>query len=254
MTEVNHIETEWPTNFGGIIGAPKEGKKKVVFCIPTVTKPYRQCLESLEASVPLIQKAGWDDYMVSRVGCPYISAARSLMLRQALDIGADVIVFIDHDLSWEPSALLKLIETEGDVVAGTYRFKTDVEEYMGRLFPGLDGRPIVRADGCVKAFCIPAGFMKITRAGVNKFIDQYPELCYGEKCSPHIDLFNHGVHRGIWYGEDYAFSRNWIDKCGDIWLIPDINVAHHTATQAYKGNFHQFLLRQPGGSEFKEAA
>lgn len=239
---------KWPEAFGGIIGKP-EGGKRVVFCTPTITKPYQQCLDSLKESIPLIHKAGWDERSVWHIGCPYISAARSMMLRKALDAKADVVVFIDHDLSWEPRDLLKLIETKGDVVAGTYRFKKEPEEYMGGLLPGLDGAPQVREDGCVKAFCIPAGFLKITRAAVNRFIDAYPGLLYGEKCNPHIDLFNHGAHKGVWYGEDYAFSRNWIDCGGEIWVIPDLNLTHHSADKAYPGNFHRFLLRQPGGSE-----
>lgn len=247
------LKTEWPKNFGGLIDTKKQSKT-VVFCIPTLSRPHQACLDSLQASLPSVQASGWSDFMVSKIGCPYISAARSLMLRQALDANADVIVFIDHDLSWQPSALLRLIETPGDVVAGTYRFKTDDEEYMGRLIPGIDGKPIVREDGCIKAFCIPAGFMKITRAGVSKFMEQYPELVYGDKTSPHVDLFNHGVHKGVWYGEDYSFSRNWLEKCGDIWLIPNIEINHHSATKKYPGNFHRFLLRQPGGSDFKEAA
>jgi hypothetical protein len=227
-------------------------RKKVVFCIPTVSKPYQVCLDSLEASVKLITDAGWEEGAVYQIGCPYISAARSMMLRKALDAKATVVVFIDHDLSWRPGDLLKLIETDGDVVAGTYRFKGDPEEYMGAIFPNLEGTPVVREDGCIKAHSVPAGFLKITRLGVNKFINAYPELTYGEKCSPHIDLFNHGVHDHTWYGEDYSFSRRWREKCGDIWLIPDLQLNHHLPTKEYPGNFHQFMLRQPGGSECKD--
>lgn len=232
---------------------PDPPGKKVVFCTPTITRPYQVCLDSLEASIPLIQEAGWDEGSVWRIGCPYISASRSLMLRQALDVKADVIVFIDHDLSWQPQDLLRLIETEGDVVAGTYRYKKEPEEYMGRLIPGIDGKPIVREDGCIKAFCIPAGFLKVTRKAVNRFIEAYPELTYGEKCNPHIDMFCHGAHKGTWYGEDYAFSRNWLDLGGDIWVIPDLNIDHHTPTERFAGNFHEFLMRQPGGSKAQEA-
>src|SRR3990170_1604986 len=79
----------------------EEKTKRIVFCIPTISKPYQVCLDSLEASIPLIQAAGWTDFMVCQIGCPYISAARSMMLRKALDAKADVVVFIDHDLSWE---------------------------------------------------------------------------------------------------------------------------------------------------------
>lgn len=225
-----------------------EDAKRVVFCIPTISKPYQVCLDSLEASIPLIQEAGWTDFMVTQIGCPYISAARSMMLRKALDVKATVVVFIDHDLSWDPQDLLTLIETKGDVVAGTYRFKGNPEEYMGALCQLPDGTPITRDDGCIQAVSVPAGFLKVTRQGVNKFIDAYPELTYGEKCSPLIDLFNHGTIDHTWYGEDYAFAKRWNEKCGDIWLIPNLNLDHHANDgTAYKGNFHEFMMKQPGG-------
>lgn len=227
-------------------------KKRVVFCIPTITKPYQVCLDSLRASIPLIQAAGWDDYMVSEVGNPYISAARSYMLRKAMDHKAEVVVFIDHDLSWKPEELLKLIETDGDVVAGTYRFKNDDEAYMGVIDDNADGSPKVRADGCIKATRVPAGFLKITAGAVNRFMRAYPHLCYGPQFNLSVDLFNHGAHNGAWWGEDYSFSRNWIDCGGEIWLVPDLDLDHHTTEKSYPGNFHNFLLRQPGGSEHKE--
>ena len=115
--------------------------KKVVFCVPTLRKPHRATLSSLAASMPLITAAGWDDGLVSEIGCPYVSAARATMLRKALDARADVIVFIDHDVSWKPENLLTLIEAEGDVVVGTYRFKRPGDHYMGQPLPGPDGRP-----------------------------------------------------------------------------------------------------------------
>lgn len=222
-------------------------KGKVVFCIPTMTRPHQACLDSLAASVPIAQAAGWDDAMVTEIGCPYISGARATMLRKALDAGADVIVFIDHDLSWSPDALLKLIETKGDVVAGIYRFKTpDDERYMGVLDDD-DGAPRVRDDGCIKATRVPAGFLKITKGAVNRFMQAYPALTYGEQYHLSVDLFNHGAHNGQWWGEDYAFSRNWLACGGEIWIRPDIDLHHHTADAVYEGNYHQFLMRQPGG-------
>ncbi len=226
--------------------------KKVVFCVPTMTRPFKQTLDALAASIPLIRDAGWDEGMVSEIGCPYISAARATMLRKALDAKADVIVFIDHDVSWKPADLLKLIETEGDVIAGLYRFKTpDEVRYMGVL-DDLDGNVQVRADGCIKATLVPAGFLKVTRHAVNKFMQTYPALMYGEASAPSVDLFNHGAHKGAWWGEDYSFCRNWRDAGGDIWIVPDLDLTHHSADQDFYGNYHQFLLSQPGGSNHKE--
>lgn len=223
---------------------------KVVICCPTYTRPLQPMLDAVEAAVPMLDAAGVDHGILFKIGSPYISQARAEMLRKALDGNADIIVFLDHDVSFEPKDLLALIQTPGDVVAGLYRFKNPdgPEEYMGCLDTDEDDDARARADGCLLATRIPAGFMKITREAVRRFMRAYPKLCYGPPDAFAVDLFNHGAHEGVWWGEDYAFSRNWIDCGGEIWVIPDLDLTHHNADQAFAGNFHQFLMRQVGGA------
>jgi glycosyltransferase involved in cell wall biosynthesis len=226
-------------------------KGKVVFCTPSLSGPTAPYIKSLEASIPLIVAAGWEEGYAQQIACPYISAARANMLRAALDAKADVIVFIDYDVSWDnPADLLTLIETEGDVVAGTYRPKIDDEQYMGTIECNADFTPQVReSDGAIRAKLIPAGFLKITKHAVDQFMLNYPELCYGPMYHQSVDLFNHGVHERIWWGEDYSFARRWRDKCGDLWIVPNLGLDHNAGSKVYRGNFHQYLLRAPGGSE-----
>lgn len=198
--------------------------------------------------MPVMDAAGIEHAAVYDVGNPYISYARAGLLRKALDAKADIIVFIDHDVSWRPRDLLTLIETPGDVVAGTYRYKNDVEEYMGGWFVNeADNTPIVK-DGCFKSERVPAGFLKITKEGVDRFMTAYPELIFGTRYNPTIDLFNHGVIDGTWFGEDMAFSKRWTAACEPIVLVPDLSIDHHGKDKVYPGNLHQFMLRQPGGS------
>lgn len=232
----------------------KNKQKKVVFCVPIVKRPYPKFIESLEASIPLIHAAGWDEELVQEINNPYISAARATMLRKALDHHADVIVFLDYDLEWPAPDLLKLIETKGDVVAGTYRCKIEEEQYMGAIYSGPDGTPQVREDGCIRASVAPAGFLKVTKEAVDAFMDAYPELCYGPRFSQSVDLFNHGAHNRLWWGEDYAFCRRYREKVGEVWIQPDLSLTHWMGETPYPGNFHQFLRRQPGGDLHQEVA
>jgi hypothetical protein len=230
------------------INSVEKGGRHVVFCIPIVNRPYAQTVAALEASLPLIEAAGYTHGMAQILDMPYISAARATMLRSALDAKADHIVFIDYDVSWRPEDMLKLLQTEGDVVAGTYRCKIDDEQYMGTWETDDEHRPILREDGCIKAKLVPAGFLRITKEAVDAFMLAYPDLCYGPQYHLSVDLFNHGVHNRIWWGEDYSFARRWRDKCGDIWLVPDLSIDHNTKDKVYRGNLHQHLMRQPGGS------
>jgi len=222
----------------------------VVICTPTITKPYPQYLDALEASLPLLEAAGIRHASVNTVGSPYISCARAEMLRKALDAKADIIVFIDHDLSWDPEDLRILIETEGDVVAGTYRFKIDEESYMGTIKVNhITTKPLLReSDGAIRANLMPAGFLKVTKEAVHRFMEAYPELCFGPKFNPSVDLFNHGAHDGQWWGEDYAFCRRWNALGGEVWLVPNLNLTHHSADQAFPGNFLDYSMRRPGGA------
>lgn len=226
--------------------------ERVVLCVPTLTRPYQVLLDSIEAALPVIEAAGWEHAMAQRVGCPYISHARSEMLREAMDVKADVVVFLDHDMGFRPQDLLKLIETEGDVVAGTYRFKKPEVEYMGVIKTDAQDRPICREDGCIRAERVPAGFLKVTKEGVRRFMKAYPELLYGDPDRYSVDLFNHGVHEGVWWGEDYAFSRRWNACGGQIWLVPDLNLDHHAGDTCYPGNFHLYLGACPGGALAKD--
>jgi len=222
---------------------------KVVIGVPTLTKPHDATLNAIEEAIPALDSAGIVHSLVAEIGCPYISSARAMLLRKAFDVDTDAIVFLDHDVSFRPEDLVKLIEAPGDVVAGTYRFKKAEEEYMGALVDTDDHRPIVREDGCIKADRVPAGFLKITRAAVEKFKRCFPHLIFKDRDGfESVDLFNHGAHDGLWYGEDYAFCRNWVSIGGEIWLVPDLNIDHHQGEVAYRGNFHEFMLRQPGGS------
>lgn len=223
---------------------------KTVICCPTYTRPHQATLDAIEAAIPALDEAGIDHHLVWEISNPYISGARAAMLRKALDAGAEAIVFLDHDVSFRPSDLVDLIQTEAEVAAGLYRFKkpNEPEEYMGVLDTSADGQVRVREDGCIKATRVPAGFLKVTKDAVGRFMRAYPALCYGDPTSPSVDLFNHGAHEGVWWGEDYAFSRNWIDAGGEIWVVPDLNLDHHSPDEVFPGNYHQFLLRQPGGS------
>jgi glycosyltransferase involved in cell wall biosynthesis len=220
---------------------------KVAICTPTLERPKDAYLASLEASVPLLDSHGIDHQTVFEVGCPYISAARATMLSKAMKAGADTFIFIDDDMGWRPQDLLELILKPGDIVCGTYRFKTDEHiTYMGVLEtdPETD-QPMGRSDGCLAATRIPAGFLKVTLAAVNRFRDRYPDLRINQGG---VDLFNHGVIDGIWHGEDYAFSRRMVEMGEQIWIIPWLKLDHYGKNgNVYPGDFHEFLMSQPGG-------
>jgi len=240
---------------------------KVCFCVPTYRRPHQKFLDSLEASIPLVQKAGWEECAAWEVGHAYISYARTVLTRRAIrwfgdDADDNCIVYLDDDVSHSSGALLKLLETPGDIVAGTYRFKTEVEDYMGRLAKEeKDPLPESREDGCLPALLAPAGFLKVTRKAIKMIVDFYPDLDFSrdwENGDHHYDLFRHGVLkiRGekVWFGEDYAFAIRWVHMGQPLWIQPDLDLGHHGVViagkkdvqQDFYGNYRKWLDRTGG--------
>lgn len=222
---------------------------KVVFCTPTRAKPHDAYLKAMADTVPLLDAQGIKHSIAFEVGCPYISSAMATLCRKAMDAMPDAIVYLDDDLSWRPQDMLALIESKEDVIGGTYRFKKDEIEYMGGLHTDDDGRPIGIYGKQLKANKLPSGFLKLTAHAIDLFMQKFPELHCGPAYHPTIDLFNHGAHNRLWYGQDYAFSRNYQERCGPIWLMPDLDINHHSwiDSSVYVGNYHDFLRREPGG-------
>lgn len=235
----------------------QEKRKLVVFCTPTRAQPHPAWVAAMEASEPAFRDAGYDTKIALEAGNPYISGARATLLRKAMDAHADVVVFLDDDVCWRPEDLLALVEAPADVCAGTYRFKKADEEYMGEWRRDEHGKPVGQQIGdlvMLRADRVPAGFLKVTKEAVDAFMRAYPELCYGPRYAPAVDLFNHGAHEGVWFGEDYAFSRRWVDAGHDLWLLPELRIDHHGPDTVFPGDLHDYLQRQPGGAKAPPAA
>lgn len=254
-----------------IFGQPSDDRltpapnRKVIICTPYMKNPPKVFVDSMKATSDALKEHGYEGGCILEVGNAYISYARMILLRNALDHAPLCIVFIDYDLEWDAASFMRLIETEGDVVAGNYRYKQPKVEYMGTLIgadPQKTGiqRPIVREDGCVMALCAPAGFLKITPNAVNTFMKHYPDRIVQPYWRPSIDMFHQGAKGGTFYGEDFAFCRDWRNIGEHLWIQPNLNISHHEwttdeqrangegETHGHPGNFHEWLLQQPGGS------
>lgn len=216
---------------------------KAIFCVPFLDRPTEPFIKSLTECIPAIEAQGWEHGLSQFKGNPYISNARADMTRKALDADADVVIYLDYDVSWQPHDMVRLLSIDALVCGGTYRFKKDEVEYMGSC-PANNGYPIVRKDGCIKAHCLPAGFLKLKRDAYSIFARKYPELLFGDPMHPYLDLFNHGAIEGTWYGEDYAFCKRWRETGNDLWLVPDLDLDHHSKDKVYKGNFHKYMLKE----------
>lgn len=215
---------------------------------------HPECVKSLERTLRLLEERGHASVIGICAGSCYIQVARNRLVRDFMQSGADVLFFIDDDVSWEAKDAVTMAESSDMIVAGIYPLKKPFEDYPVVIQVDGNQRAVVRKDGAIAAFGVPAGMLSIKREVIEKLIAAHPERRYydvidGEKIDGFYDLFPQGVYGERWVGEDFAFCQLWRDLGGEMWVFPNMTMGHHMGDKSWFGNYHEFLLRQPGGSK-----
>jgi hypothetical protein len=229
---------------------------KVIFAIPTITGSIRvECVNGLFSIKHILQDAKIDYDLFTISDCPYLPTARNTLVSMFMEDKDNTdLFFIDADVGFDAAGAMKILQRPEEIVAGIYPLKRDIGGYPVQV-KTEDGIPIGR-DGLIEAEFLPTGFMRIKRVVFERIQKAYPDLRYtdsvvnvdGVSGVAGFDYFNMGVdkERQRFTTEDYAFCQRWRDIGGQLWVYPDIDFSHIGRKQ-YKGNYHQFLMRQPGG-------
>ena len=103
----------------------------------------------------------------------YIDHGRNNCVKEFLETDCTDILFIDADLSFEDTAILKILKHEQDLVAGAYRVKHPNEVYPVVIDWGKNGNCLNEKTGLVSVISAPTGFMKIKRKVFENMIEHY---------------------------------------------------------------------------------
>ena len=177
----------------------------------------------------------------------YLGRARNSLAHLFLKSDATDLFFIDADMGWDAKAPLRMLARPYEFVGGAYSFKQDEEDYPVTVHSDPHGRPLVDpGTGCISATMLPSGFWRLRRSVLEKMAP----ACewYWDKGEKVLNFFDTPVVEHEWIGEDVWFCRRWLKLGGQIWLEPNIDFIH-SGVKDWKGNYHEFLLRQPGGSK-----
>jgi predicted O-methyltransferase YrrM len=230
---------------------------KVIFAIPTIDGNIRsECVLGLATAQSLLHRAGIEHDLFILSDCPVITTARNTLVAMFIATNATDLFFIDADVGFDAAGVMKILERPEKVVAGIYPLKREMAGFPVQI-KTEDGIPIGRA-GLIEANLLPAGFMRIKRIVFERMMEAYPELQYkdnvidiaGSGVTQAYDFFGMGIDKDNqrWTTEDYSFCQRWRDIGGQLWVYPDIDFAH-VGRKSYRGNYHRYLLRQPGGKD-----
>jgi hypothetical protein len=176
-------------------------------------------------------------------GNAMIADCRGLIVAKFLESDATDLVFVDSDVTWESGALVKLVDQPADFVAGIYPQRKDPQAYCVQYLPE---RAELWADpetGLLEVAGVPAGFMKLSRAMLEKMVAHYSDTAFHCDVAPNQTahaLFDPVRIGRIKFGEDYSFCRRWREIGGQVWVDPEIRMGH-VGFKTFVGSLGEWL-------------
>lgn len=199
---------------------------KVFLAVPCYSGQLKSAMgQALLRSQEAIARRWGRPTLYIHANCSIITRARNVILAQFLASDCDVMVTLDDDIAWDGDELIQLLEHRQDFVAGVYRSKEEPAKFHAKL---KDPRVDPDLD-LIEAERVPAGFLKLSRACVQRMTEVYSHLVYFDPHAPRKeahDLFAFVVEDGTFWGEDYTFCRRWRAIGGRIWIDPHLTLHH----------------------------
>ena len=238
-------ERHWPVD---------QTKKKYIFATPFYdVKGFSPYISSMFQTVYALARHTKQEFdFLELSGDSYVWRARNLLAERFLLGNGTDLIFIDSDHAWSLESVMRLIKADADVVGGAYPTKNNWEHYSVVVYTDAKGIPETRADGLIRAQKVPCGFMKINRRVFERMKKACPENWYWEggnsgNVRKMYDYFGHLTVDHVKLGEDISFCKRCELIGVELYVEPRCQI-DHIGTKTWRGNYHEFLTRQPGGS------
>jgi hypothetical protein len=168
-----------------------------------------------------------------------VQRARNDLVRLAVESDVADLVFIDSDQVWSPTAFLRLLAHDVDVVGLAVRKKDDEETYNVKVRDG--NIPIDTNTGLWMPESVGTGFLRLSRAAFTALWDNSTE--YEDNGRTSRLVFNVGVIDGKLWGEDTVMTAKLSRLGFQTFLDPAFTVSHVGVKMYEGGNFQEWVER-----------
>lgn len=156
-------------------------------------------------------------------------AERNRIVQMFMDSDCTHLLCVDSDLGWNPQAVIRMLLTGKEFVAGVYPSRGE-NSFTFRPVTKPDDS-LVTEGNLLKMEYIPAGFMLIQKSVFQKMKEKHPHLYFEPKheSMKHAKgwmFFGVEIYDGEFWGEDYVFCRKAREAGVDIWVDPMIEFNH----------------------------
>lgn len=158
---------------------------------------------------------------------PWIDQARAVLVSRALKHGADVVVFIDHDIVFRPQDVERIANAAAErnaIVAGAYSRKGFGLPLVGAFDPSVESVKFFEGGELHPAALVGLGFTAIP-SSIFDLMSSYPEVAVagGERVRPY---FLPAVTADQYLGEDAAFCSRVLAHGAKLFIDTTVRLLH----------------------------
>jgi hypothetical protein len=234
-------------------------KPKVFIAMPCYDTMKVETCVSILNTYAVLAKSGVECIFKS-VKSSLVTHARNLLTAGFMASEYDYMLFVDADVEFEATAVLRMLVPEKDIMVTPYRLKENPLKVSYPVeYPDPDNIKILPFD-LVELKSAPAGLMLINRSVFKTFMEKYPEkkINFDEKHRSKMDkevgyrgaiekymynFWDTSFKDHTWKGEDLAFSE-LARRCSmKIYANLDSWTTHH-GSWGFTGKFGDSLIKK----------
>ena len=234
-------------------------KPKVYIAMPCYDTMKVETCVSILNTYAVLAKSGVECIFKS-VKSSLVSHARNLLTAGFMASEYDYMLFVDADVEFEATAVLRMLVPEKDIIVTPYRLKENPLKVSYPVeYPDPDNIKILPFD-LVELKSAPAGLMLINRVVFKTLMAKYPQKKINFDKEHQAKMDKEVGHRGAieqymynfwdtsfkdhtWKGEDLAFSE-LARRCSiKIYANLDSWTTHH-GSWGFTGRFGDSLIKK----------
>jgi hypothetical protein len=200
-----------------------------------------------------------------------ITRARNTLVNEFLNTDADYLLFIDADQGFKSYEILKMIESDVDLIGAIYPMKSinwsrvtsaiesgvqieELEKYTGYFSANLkadeDQSITIVLDKPLQVDNVATGMMLIKREVFEKMIpttETYAAAASSGQIDfdkKHYEFFKTEIdENGVLLSEDYYFCKKWEELGGKVYAAPWVQITHFGSYE-FSGSFAKSIILQ----------
>lgn len=219
-----------------------------------MTHPY---YVSLHDTMMSLGQAGVHGFHSLYAGESMVHVARNILIAQFMATPMSHLFFIDADMQWTPSDVLRMIRHTDDqdcgIVCCAYPKKVLPVTFACNLPPEEK-----RKGDLAAIYDAPTGFMVCRRDAIQKLMDANPQAkcVIRNPCPPEQKPYEYALFDSLidpkdrrYLREDFTFTRRWQAIGETLWVDPMV-VLGHQGLHMFTGSLHGYIVA--GQSQFPQ--